>query len=657
MKLNQHKPNVQRSDSFEEKNFRIAANAHAFDILSSKLYTDPIAAVIRELSTNAADAHVEAGKKDTSFNVHLPNTMTPYFSIRDFGTGLSEEDVATIYTVYFESTRNNSNEFTGALGLGSKSPLAYTDSFAVTSYYGGYMYQYTVFKGESNEPSIALLNKQASDEPNGIEIRIEVRPEDIDIFAERASEIYEYFEVRPRISGTRIDFQNEESYMEGDDWKLFNDSSKGYYGSSSYEPKIKVVMGNVCYDAEHDSIKHLFGNQGRILINAPIGSCNIAASREELQYDDRTKKYIQNRVNEIQKEIYQRIKSEIKDCKSVLEKLIGLKKYAAIIDYSDDTLNAVQTKLEDVYMMRRLELGYSGNRPTLHIGYDRWNAQLRPNSDSSYVFVECDVEGDIKQKFKSNLRYWLSQRTASHRCQYYLLTIEDRKKTIKILGKPEIKLSEIPDAPRAVSANQGPRTSIKKLTHKSIGSPRENEMWLKETSDDVDNTDAIAVVRKGNKCVWNDREVTPQTVMTYADAFGYKAVYGFPESRFEKMSKEFGLKKLDDVAKTKTRKIINSADKYQYASFHHGNSHYYPSNFLKAVENISDKARDMVAMVQAEDFSWAIRELIREYDITIPVAPDFITEFKTAYPLISSINVTYVNMNDVIEYIKLKENN
>ena len=41
--------------------YQVENNAHMANILSSHIYSNPIAAVIRELSTNAYDAHLDAG--------------------------------------------------------------------------------------------------------------------------------------------------------------------------------------------------------------------------------------------------------------------------------------------------------------------------------------------------------------------------------------------------------------------------------------------------------------------------------------------------------------------------------------------------------------------------------------------------------------------
>ena len=147
--------------------FRIRNSAKAFNILSSGLYANKIRAIIRELSCNAVDSHVAAGKSDTPFDVHLPNQLEPHFSIRDYGTGLNHDQVTNIYTTYFESTKTDSNDFIGALGLGSKSPFSYTDNFTVTAIKDGRKGIYTAFINEKSVPSIALMMEEETDEPAG----------------------------------------------------------------------------------------------------------------------------------------------------------------------------------------------------------------------------------------------------------------------------------------------------------------------------------------------------------------------------------------------------------------------------------------------------------------------------------------------------------
>jgi hypothetical protein len=117
--------------------FGIVASKEAFKILSSGLYKQKVRACIRELCCNARDAHVAAGKAAVPFTLQLPTMFDLTFSVRDDGTGLSHEDVLSLYTTYFGTNKSDSNDYVGALGLGSKSPFCYTDMFSVTVRYAG----------------------------------------------------------------------------------------------------------------------------------------------------------------------------------------------------------------------------------------------------------------------------------------------------------------------------------------------------------------------------------------------------------------------------------------------------------------------------------------------------------------------------------------
>jgi hypothetical protein len=79
-------------------------------------------------------------------------------SIRDFGTGLSHDRVTKIHHI-FESTKTESNEFIGALGLGSN-PFSYTDNFTVTAIQDGRKGIYSAFINDVGVPSIALMNEE-----------------------------------------------------------------------------------------------------------------------------------------------------------------------------------------------------------------------------------------------------------------------------------------------------------------------------------------------------------------------------------------------------------------------------------------------------------------------------------------------------------------
>lgn len=263
--------------------FRIRNSAKAFSILSSGLYANKIRAVVRELSCNACDSHAAAGNANTPFDVHLPNTLEPHFSIRDYGTGLSHEQVTNIYTTYFESTKTNSNAFIGALGLGSKSPFSYTDNFTVTAIQNGRRGIYTAFINEAGVPSIAQMLEEATDEPNGVEVKFAVTERyDFDKFRQEARNVYRHFALRPVVSGNG-DFGFDTPEYETRDIIPGVHSYKAARGSVA-------IMGNIAYPIEIPAADQSIEQDVRNLLNCglelhfAIGELDFQASREGLSY-------------------------------------------------------------------------------------------------------------------------------------------------------------------------------------------------------------------------------------------------------------------------------------------------------------------------------------------------------------------------------------
>jgi len=270
----------------EVGDFKIKASAKAFAILSSGLYANKIRAIVRELSCNAVDSHVAAGKTDVPFDVHLPNDLEPWFSIRDYGTGLSHEQVTQIYTTYFESTKTTSNEYIGALGLGSKSPFAYTDNFTVTAVQNGKKGIYSAFINGQGVPSIAQMMTEDSAEPNGVEVKFSVNDRyDYSKFRDEARHVYTYFKLRPVVTG----------YNGFDFIDVAYDTENIIPGVHSYKNSYhsKAVMGNIAYPIEIPNADKVLGEL-RVLLNCglemhfAIGELDFQASREGLSYIPQT---------------------------------------------------------------------------------------------------------------------------------------------------------------------------------------------------------------------------------------------------------------------------------------------------------------------------------------------------------------------------------
>jgi len=227
--------------------FTIAQTSKMFKILSDSLYSDKVMAVIRELSTNAYDSHISAGNKNP-FKVTLPTAANPNFIVRDY--------MESLYTTYGASNKNDSNDFVGCLGLGSKSPFAYTKSFTTSSYYDGQKYTYIAAIDDNGVPTLNLFNVSDTDEPNGLEISFAVKQYDFTEFSQKAIRIFHYFKMKPIIEGGVITslkdhaYSNKNIVISGEGWRVCRLANDNTHYPSTYhhiDSGIVALMGNIAY--------------------------------------------------------------------------------------------------------------------------------------------------------------------------------------------------------------------------------------------------------------------------------------------------------------------------------------------------------------------------------------------------------------------------
>jgi hypothetical protein len=282
---------------------KIEANSVMFDLLSSRLYSDKPLAVVRELSTNALDAQIANNNQDKPFIVHLPTKFEPFFSIRDFGKGMSNDTVMELYSTMGSSSKRDSNLFNGALGIGSKSPFAYTQggAFTLTSTYDDVKTIYSVYS-DSGVPSIAVLGSFPADDVSGVEVTVPVQVEDINTFKRKAEEIYRHFKVKPKTNVILENLEYGQVIFKGDNWAIFNNSISS-----------RVVMANVGYPINTENYKNLATlNANGLVIFAETGEVQMSGSRESLSYTKETIEALTTFNQKITKEILENIELDKK---------------------------------------------------------------------------------------------------------------------------------------------------------------------------------------------------------------------------------------------------------------------------------------------------------------------------------------------------------
>lgn len=365
MKFNTAPRSISSSGMNVHVDFTIDMNGKAFNVLSDGMYSDVISTIVRELSSNAYDAHVAAGTPDKPFEVYCPSAFDPHFAVKDYGTGLRYfsytanitnehvgestifirgdirnvingitlvvlnndttvrigailydnsadrtvirvsgdyegtdvqvefDDALVLYSTYFRSTKEQSNDYIGAFGLGSKTPFAYTDNFIVINRFNGVQRVYNILTNSESKPQINLMMSSVTDEPNGLEVKLAVSPHDYTEFKTAIRDQLMYFDPLPIVCNEEVTFptvvhRGKTFILMSGDMPALNGS---YYNRNAY-----ACVGNNSYQIKNIE-SDLFKTEN-VVLKFAVGEVMVTASREELKYDSLTETNIRNREKE-----------------------------------------------------------------------------------------------------------------------------------------------------------------------------------------------------------------------------------------------------------------------------------------------------------------------------------------------------------------------
>lgn len=360
------KTDVKTNINSEAKSFGISLNSKMFNILSSNIYKDKIMAPIRELISNAYDAHKEAGNPDDYIDVYCPSIYDPKFYVRDYGTGMDEATIMELYTNYGASTRDNTNDAIGCFGIGSKSPFAYTTNYTITNYTGSSKQVY-VISMEDDIPSIRKVYEGEDTEPRGFKVELAVKnTEDARLFADKIKKFAKTFHGNIKL------VDPDGTFTTYDEFKKSTKSIKNLKYSDHIDAhpysltstSLAIECGGIVYNYSegYNSMKvlndtykllHKLGKYFTcVYLSVPIGSVDITASREELELTDRTRdtisKYLSESIVELSAHIRDELITEFNSSnkKITLDILSHMGRYISILETS-------YTKVEHVFTKNR----------------------------------------------------------------------------------------------------------------------------------------------------------------------------------------------------------------------------------------------------------------------------------------------------------------
>ena len=271
---------------------------YLFDLLSTNLYSDIYGSIVREYTSNAWDSHIEAGIKDAIIvGFDTDTDLGTYFFVKDFGVGLSESRVDSIFKKWGKSTKRESNNQIGAFGLGSKSALAYTDSFYIENRYNGKQTLYMMSKGETGTMFSELYSKD-TEERNGVTIKIFLKHySDKSSFSSAIEQQLSYF---------------ENVYFQGcvkNDYKIYQ-GNKFAYSELCYYGEMKLLLGKVTYPIDW-KLLGIDRISSPLAVKFDIGELPVVPSRENIKYTLTAKQLILERIKEVAKELSEKYNTTI----------------------------------------------------------------------------------------------------------------------------------------------------------------------------------------------------------------------------------------------------------------------------------------------------------------------------------------------------------
>jgi hypothetical protein len=473
MKLETAPQDVILGDEFEQRDVTVGDVAFILDLFADKIYSNKERAVIRELACNAHDSHVMAGTTDVPFDVHLPTQLEPWFSLRDYGTGLADEDIANVYGAIGVSTKRDSNEVIGCFGIGSLSPYSMCDSFTVKSYLDGIVRTYQCMRDEKRQPKVIPLGSAPTDEPNGLEVKLTVNGK-VSEFEEEAGHVFMFWEgTLPKINNQHVIRKCQEMrdkyVFKGDDFGLTPSWGSMY-----------ALMGNIAYKIPNQLDE--FDVDGYLKFD--LGELEFDTARENLSMTDKTKAALKAKF------------ASVKD---------SLTKIAV------DQIEAEDTPFKKAALAETLGKGQLGR----FVGRKNLDCYALPEPAESVTYWQSKSRGSEKYHTKNisatgDIKYYLHKDRMQTRIRSYLkgMSSGHTMYIFKDLAQaqecniPVDMLEDLDDLPKVYRVSSGGTTSkCKTLSFNCIarGWGYNDADYWEETEIELDGSEIVYVEVNRNK--------------------------------------------------------------------------------------------------------------------------------------------------------------
>jgi hypothetical protein len=263
------------------------------------LYSDQRLAVAREYVSNAVDATRAAGSTDAVV-VTTPTRNEPNLIVTDRGIGMSFAELEAAFLAFAASTKRNSNDMVGGLGVGAKSAWTLTEAFLIDTVKDG---KQTTVRAARNLEHQVLLSDAPSQEPNGTTVIIPVQVDNGPYGSNTESAWKTVIQEVARAhdpGAVKVDGRVVESIAAGPRIGPVLCCKP----RNSWSDRFLIRSGGTLFDAGNDiaNVIQRTTQLSACVVELPIGSFDHTPSRESVIATERTKQAVNTALSQFKRD-------------------------------------------------------------------------------------------------------------------------------------------------------------------------------------------------------------------------------------------------------------------------------------------------------------------------------------------------------------------
>lgn len=416
----------------ELETVKMSIDAGAVDHLMANLtnlYANPITAILREYVSNAIDSHVRAGVT-VPVQVQTPLAANGKLIVKDFGLGMSKDEIANVYSRYGLSTKGGSNDEIGGFGLGCKSALAVADRFDIVATKDGVTTTAYVEKNVKGVGVVHFVSEENTGEANGVTVTIPM-PSSYEVRSAFTESAVASFFLGMKGGSLIVDGRTIQT-IDNEPWlsieaggvrvgAYYNKRSEYGTVQHSYNT-VSLTCGGVLYDAtglfaEGESqtfVDNARRHSMKIVLDAPIGSVDLTPSRESLMVTDRTRATVNALMNDVRQGVAEMFLSSVVSAKTI-EEAVTAYVSACSKGYWENTVDYRGTVIPRQVEVKNMSYVFSktkkSNTNTAEINHiRRINVEnLVENGTPVSIFVLDDAKvSEQSDSLRKNLAYYVA---------------------------------------------------------------------------------------------------------------------------------------------------------------------------------------------------------------------------------------------------------